>query len=129
MEGGKSGGDRSSSCDEHEPRELMLKVWFPSSLEGQISRINERAPIFETSSRAEIGDLISDVETFFQEYAAKDGETLDFHAEVIWNNKDHEETLSPRDKIGKHFVNGDTFGVRGRVFPMSELEKRLAMMT
>merc|ERR1719382_335781 len=40
---------------------------------------------------------------------------LELQINVLWNIKDHKKALNPTDKLGKHFVTGDTFGVYGDI--------------
>merc|ERR1719382_2269601 len=44
---------------------------------------------------------------------------LELQINVLWNIKDHKKALNPADKLGNHFVTGDTFGVYGDIQPLT----------
>lgn len=81
-------------------------------------KIDEAAKTFKVSPDMQIVDLMDDCEIGFQKESEKAGMPLDLQINVFWNVKDHKKALNPNDKLGQHFVSGESFGVYGDIQPM-----------
>jgi hypothetical protein len=80
-------------------------------------RMDNMKMFFKVPSTKTIGDLVDDVEEFFEWSLGMSGRAVKLCGTVIWNSKDLSTTL-PRDgKIGDHFLDGEIFSVYGNVTP------------
>merc|ERR1719163_90162 len=61
-------------------------------------------------------------EDFFTEQSEEKNGGVALQINVLWNTKDHKKALNPNEKVGQHFVEGDTFGLYGDIVP-EEKEK------
>merc|ERR1719469_1374883 len=57
------------------------------------------------------------VEEWFESKTAASGLALELQINVLWNTKDHKKALNPNEKLGQHFVDGESVGVYGDVAP------------
>lgn len=73
---------------------------------------------FRIAPTARVYNLIDEVEKMFEQVSNQYGPILMLQINVLWNVKDAKKALNPNDKVGQHFVTGETFGVYGDFKPM-----------
>jgi hypothetical protein len=96
--------------------EIKLTPLFHPDMEMPI-RMDHLKMFFRVPSTKTIGDLVDDVEEFFEWSFGMGGRAVKLCGTVIWNSKDLSKTL-PRDgKIGDHFLDGELFSVYGNITP------------
>lgn len=81
---------------------------MPFPLQKRPVTIDKAAPIF---------DLMTEFEANFAECSADAGMELDFQITTIWNITNPKQALNPDDPVGRHFLEGDTFGIYGDIVP------------
>jgi len=96
--------------------ELELFVWFHPSMQIPV-QFDPKAHPFKVSGNETVVDLMDKTEDFFKELTSKSEPPLDMQITVLWNIKDHKKALAQNEKIGQHFVSGESFGVYGEILP------------
>merc|ERR1719210_704750 len=81
-------------------------------------KIDAKAKPFKVTKSMKISDLMDSCEEFFVRESEAAGTPLDLQINVFWNTKDHKKALNPNDRLGQHFVSGESFGVYGDIQPM-----------
>jgi len=97
--------------------ELSLTVWFHPSMNVPFAFDAKEHP-FKISATAAVVDLMDECEILFEKVSQAAGSPFELQINVLWNIKDHKKALNPNDKLGTHFVEGDTFGVYGDILPV-----------
>jgi len=96
-----------------------------------LASVNMKDYPFTIVSEVLVMELMEKVEAFVEEVCEKSDEPVQFQIQVLWNTKDNKKALNPGDKVGAHFVDGDTFGIHGDIvaapksFPKIPDEKKL----
>jgi G3E family GTPase len=107
--------------------ELTLTPFFHPTMQMPFLIDGKSMPctLGEDSTIVDLMDLMEDK---FLIKAKEAGAEVELQITVLWNYKDFKKALNPSDKISKHFVDGETFGIYGDILPpekpaMKEEEK------
>eukprot|EP00927_Polykrikos_kofoidii_P011411 TRINITY_DN1483_c0_g1_i1.p1 TRINITY_DN1483_c0_g1~~TRINITY_DN1483_c0_g1_i1.p1 ORF type:complete len:515 (+),score=107.22 TRINITY_DN1483_c0_g1_i1:73-1617(+) len=95
---------------------ISITMWLHPSMQIPFT-FKDDAKVFKIDATKSIVDLMDDAEEAFEKISAESGTPLELQINVLWNVKDHKKALNPNDIIGKHFVEGDTFGIYGDIVP------------
>eukprot|EP00930_Biecheleria_cincta_P083207 TRINITY_DN72829_c0_g1_i1.p1 TRINITY_DN72829_c0_g1~~TRINITY_DN72829_c0_g1_i1.p1 ORF type:complete len:539 (+),score=123.58 TRINITY_DN72829_c0_g1_i1:102-1619(+) len=79
-----------------------------------VASIDWKKRPFKVLPSKTIMQLMEETEMLVEEMC-KDDEPVQFQIQVLWNQKDSKKALNPGDKIGDHFVAGDTFCCHGDI--------------
>eukprot|EP00931_Biecheleriopsis_adriatica_P021294 TRINITY_DN13966_c0_g1_i2.p1 TRINITY_DN13966_c0_g1~~TRINITY_DN13966_c0_g1_i2.p1 ORF type:complete len:540 (-),score=98.19 TRINITY_DN13966_c0_g1_i2:31-1587(-) len=105
--------------------DLALKVWLHPRMKVPF-KFDADQHKFYVSPYMTIEDLMEQCEdNFFKASKKADANNpLELLINVLWNTKDHQKALNPKASVGKHFADGDSFGVFGDVQPAQTLEEK-----
>jgi len=95
---------------------ISLSVWFHPSMQMAV-KVDAKEIPFKVKPSIQVVDLMDECEDIFETITAGLGTPLSLQINVLWNTKDHKKALNPNEKVGQHFVSGDTFGVYGDIAP------------
>jgi len=98
---------------------LTLTPYFHPSMQIPFTLDGKLMPLTVKEDQL-IVDLMDLTEEEFTKRAKDADNSTELQINVLWNIKDFKTALNPNDKVSKHFVDGETFGIYGDIVPATK---------
>mmetsp|Transcript_27461 Transcript_27461/g.64018 ORF Transcript_27461/g.64018 Transcript_27461/m.64018 type:complete len:510 (+) Transcript_27461:62-1591(+) len=92
--------------------ELALTCWMHPTMKVPFALDLKRHP-FRVTPLFTVMELMEKAESLIEAVGREEGQPVQVQLQVLWNLRNQTKALNPGEKVGSHFVNGDTFGIYG----------------
>lgn len=99
--------------------ELEIFPWLHPSLKLPFPLVGKDHPM-RVSANMTVMALMEKVEAMVEELGKDRGFPLQLQIQVLWNLKQQNKALGPGEKLGTHFLSGDSFGIYGDPMPIRQ---------